>query len=319
MAATVEKPRRRWFRLTPDRCVLGLLILEGFLLPSAWFRWFPFDQHKVWTVLIAIASVGVAILLMFLWFLFALVFRLRFQFSILSLLLLVVVVAIPFSWLAPQMQQARQQREAVEVITKAGGRVSYDYECDSRGNWILGATPPGPGWLHRLLGEDLFVNVTKVDFRWVVTKRLPPAQQFGDAGVEYLEQLPRLQGLYLRGTKISDAGLRHLTGLSHLQELDLGGTEVSDAGLRHLTGLTQLQQLDLGRTRVGDAGLECLEHLTQLQELYLDDTTVGVAGLRHLKGLTQLRFLNLVGTKVRHKDARGVFKLLPSIRNMAIL
>ena len=44
---------------------------------------------------------------MFLWFLAALLLRWRFQFSILSLLVLVVVVAVPFSWLATGMKQAR--------------------------------------------------------------------------------------------------------------------------------------------------------------------------------------------------------------------
>ena len=61
MAAAAERARRRWFRLTPDRCVLALLALEGFLLLSAWFRWFPFNQHKGWTVLICLATVGAAL------------------------------------------------------------------------------------------------------------------------------------------------------------------------------------------------------------------------------------------------------------------
>ena len=56
MTDAPEKARRRWFRRTPDRCVLGLVALEGFLLLSAWFRWSPFNQHKGWTVLICIAS-----------------------------------------------------------------------------------------------------------------------------------------------------------------------------------------------------------------------------------------------------------------------
>ena len=83
--------------------------------------WFPFNQHKGWTVLIAVASVGVFFLLMFLWFLAALVFRLRFQFGLLSLLVLTVVVALPFAWLETEMKQAREQKGVVEAIEKAGG------------------------------------------------------------------------------------------------------------------------------------------------------------------------------------------------------
>ena len=96
MAAAAEDARRRWFRFTPDRAIVALLALEGFLLLSAWFRWLPFNEHKGYTVLICLAAVGAALVLMFLWFLAALVFRLRFQFSMLSLMLLLpVVVAVP--------------------------------------------------------------------------------------------------------------------------------------------------------------------------------------------------------------------------------
>ena len=34
-------PKTRWYRLTPDRAVVALLVLEGFLLLSASFHWFP--------------------------------------------------------------------------------------------------------------------------------------------------------------------------------------------------------------------------------------------------------------------------------------
>ena len=82
-------------------------------------------------MLIAVAVVAMAMLLMFLWFLAALIFRLRFQFSILSLLLLTLVVAIPCSWLATEVKQAREQREVVKWIESAGGGVVlYDYQLD---------------------------------------------------------------------------------------------------------------------------------------------------------------------------------------------
>ena len=182
---------------------------------------------------------------MFLWFLAALVFRLRFQFSILALLLLVVVVAVPFSWLATEMKAARKQRKAVEEIQKVnailftyrGQRapsgqwiridcVRYDYECDPSGRIIPGATSPGPSWLRNLLGDDLFMSVTRVD---------------------------------LSSSGVSDAGLQELKGLTQLQWLDLGSTKVSDAGLGYLKGLIQLRELDLFGTNVTDAGVKNLQ------------------------------------------------------------
>ncbi len=205
MADPTAKPR--WFRLTPGCCVLGLLVLEGFLLVSEHFRWFTINQDKGWTVLIALAAVGLTLLLMFFWFLAALLFHWHFQYSLRSLLLLVVVVAIPCSWLATEMQWAREQEEAVEAIWKAGGGVTYDYEVDASDEYIQGAEPAEPVWLRRLLGDDFFATPTGVGFLF---------SQDTDTALEHLRGLPQLSSLYLGSCKVTDAGLEHLRGLTKL-------------------------------------------------------------------------------------------------------
>ncbi len=91
MADGRSKPR--WYRLTPDRFVIGLLVVEGLLWLSERFQWFSFNEHKGWTVLIGVAVVGAAFLLMLLWFIASLLFRWRFQFSIRSLLVLTIADA----------------------------------------------------------------------------------------------------------------------------------------------------------------------------------------------------------------------------------
>ena len=94
------EPKSRWFHLTPDRLILGLLVVECLLWLSERFHWFAFNQRKGWTVLVAVASVGITLVSMLVWFAIALFFHLRFQFGLRLLLVLVVVVAIPCSWLA---------------------------------------------------------------------------------------------------------------------------------------------------------------------------------------------------------------------------
>ena len=325
-AASACKARRRWFRLTPDRCVVLMLALEGFLLLSAWFRWFPFNEHKGWTVLICIASVGVALLLMFLWFLAALLFRLRFQFGILALLLLVIVVAVPCSWLATEMKAARRQREAVAWIEKVGGQVDYDYQFEPPiVGGIPSTKPPAPAWMRDLLGGDLFMDVvqvaltdtlvgdngfehlkglTQLRFLWL-------GNQVTDAGLEHLKEIPHLGGLYLAGTNVSDAGLEHLEGLTQLGWLDLSDMKVSDAGLQHLRKLTQLQMLWLSGTRVTDVGLDGLKALPQLRVLALGGTKVSDAGLENLKGVNQLETLFLDNTEVTHAGMKKLQQALP--------
>ena len=152
--------RRRWLRLTPDRVVWALLPLEGLLILSEWFRWFPFNQHKGWTVLVAIAGLGAVLLLMFLWFLAALVFRLRFQFSILSLLVLTVVVAVPFSWLKTEMKRRESSGRRWSGSRTPAGRFIYDYEFDPSGHLIPGCQAAGTGLAAQLLGDDVFADVT---------------------------------------------------------------------------------------------------------------------------------------------------------------
>ena len=134
--AKTSTSRGLWHRLTALRLVLGLLGLEGFLFLSERFEWFDFSRHKGWAPLIATAAVTVAILIMLLRWGASLVYRLRFQFSIRSLLMLTVVVAIACSWLAVEKEHARKQQEAVEVIRKVGGMVSYDNA----------GCAPTPGW-----------------------------------------------------------------------------------------------------------------------------------------------------------------------------
>jgi hypothetical protein len=48
---------------------------------SEQFRWFPFNEHKGWTVLIAVAAAGLFMLMLLGWFATSLVLRRRFQFS----------------------------------------------------------------------------------------------------------------------------------------------------------------------------------------------------------------------------------------------
>ena len=135
--------KRRWYCPTPGWLVYGSLVVEGLLWLSEQYRWFRFNEHKGWTVLIAVAVVGVTILLMLLWFTVALLFRRRFQFGIRSLLVLVVVVAVPCSWMAVKRQQAKREQEAAAAIETMGGHV-------------LWSGPSGPAWLRNLLGDDFY-------------------------------------------------------------------------------------------------------------------------------------------------------------------
>ena len=321
--ADAPQAKPRWYRLTPERVVLGLLAVEGFLLLSEWFCWFPFNRHKGYTVLVAAASIGATGVLVFLWFLAAAVFRWQFQFSIRSLLLLTVVVAIPCSWLTVGREQAGKQREAVAAIRAMGGLITYDYEAAYRaGLRAAGAakgppTPPGPAWARRLLGEDLFADVIEVGpFPSGVVVAGPIvdlSSPITDACLMQIGKLPRLEVLDLGYSQVSDAGLKELHGLTRLRKLSLNNTGITDAGLEQIGKVTGLEMLNLSSARrISDAGLEKLAGLTRLQELNLSGTGITDLGLKHIAKLARLEVLDLSGTHVTDAGRQPTSLVPPS-------
>jgi hypothetical protein len=323
--ADAPEAKRRWHRLTPDRLVLGLLAAEALLLLSGYFRWFAFNQHKGWTVLVDLAVVGLTLLLMLLWFAAALVFRCRFQYSLRSLMLLVLAVAVACSWLATEMQRARKQAEVMAAITGMGGNVA----CCQNSMSVIGEQPVEPEWLRGLLRDAFFLRAVtayvNTDDMMPLLKDLPELRtlviagyfkgtHITSAGLAELRGLSQLTRLAFMDVNIPDSGLEPVSGLTQLQDLMFDGTDFSDIGIRHLRGLTDLRWLSLCYSRVTDSGLADLEQMTHLGALNLDGTAVSDAGLRRLTGLSQLRLLTLRGTHVTDEGVKELQRALPNCR-----
>jgi hypothetical protein len=296
--------KRRWFHPSPGKCAGCLLGLELFLLLSEWLRLFPFNRHKGWTVLVAIACVGVLMAVMLLWCLAALIFRVRFQFTLRSIFVLTLAVAVPCSWLATELKWAREQQEELDDIVRAEGALLYDYQLTSSGAFVPNAQPPEPMWLREWLGADFFGEVIHVNLR---TARIR------DTELEHLDRLTHLQWLDLGGTPVTEAVLQHIEGLNQLEALNLVGTHVTDVCLEHVKGLTRLRRLCLrDNAQVTDAGLRHLLKLTRLEELDLTNTSVTDTGLEHLKELTRLQALYLTGTQVTDAGVENLRHAFPT-------
>ncbi|MBN1909772.1 MAG: hypothetical protein JW818_08535 [Pirellulales bacterium] len=295
----------RWYCPTPGRLLIALLTVEIVLFISEQFQWFAFNLHKNWTVLIAMVMVGAAGGGYLLWWSLSLIFRWRFQFDLRALLTLVIVVALPCSWFAARMQQARQQRQVVERIVAAGGQVHY-----LNGFAVAKSIPP-----QRIIPESLTLSsVLGADFL-----SNPDMVVMGsstvDADLADLKRLSNVNLLSLRNTRISDTGLAQLRVQVHLEYLDLAGTEITDTGLAHLEELTQLRFLDLADTKTTDAGLMHLHELLCLEALWLANTRITDAGLVHLEGLKNLVELDLTGTEVTSSAKESFWLKLWGVQN----
>lgn len=326
----------RWYGPTPAKFLFAVLVMQVVLFLSAHYRWFWFNERKGYTVLISVAATTIALLLLVGCVLVSRFFKSKTQFGLATLLLMVPVVAIPFAWLAPKVQQVRQQRDLLKFASYA-----HTYPEDVPKNWIT-----------ETLGTDFFDDVIILKLAYGFTdadilklkaltkleslqfegtevtdagfehlKELEPLQflaftntQITGAGLRHLKGLSQLRGLTFEGTRVTDGGLEDLKELTQLQQLCFFGSQVTDEGLEHIKGLTQLQSLALLHTQVTDAGLEHLRGLTQLQCLDLRGTTVTDAGLEHLTGLTQLQYVSLNRTQVTEAGLKKLQEALPNCK-----
>jgi len=323
---TDAKPTR-WYHLTPDRFVIGLLIVEGLLWLSERLGWLAW--HKGYAALVAVATVGAVFLSMLLWFAVALVFRLRFQFSIRSMLVLTVVVTLPFSWLAVEMKRAKEQKAALAVLVETGGGYEYDWRFDASGDYASKPEPPVPEGLWRPLGIDFFAEVVRASVvstptRQVTNPDLSPLErlrhlrslwldrsQLTDAELEHLKSLSQLKSLSLSDTKVTDRGVQQLTGLRQLECLNLDGCNITDLGLEYIITFPELKYVSLCRTRIMD-GDQKIAKLTHLRDLRLDRTYITDAALRSFKVLTELKYLFISSPNIAQNGVKDLQRALPT-------
>ncbi|MFC1757706.1 hypothetical protein ACFL2H_02960 [Planctomycetota bacterium] len=256
------------------------------------------------------------------------------RFSVRTLL---VVIALFSIWLGSEVNRARRQRDALNVVQQLGGFVNFDYQAgeehvmvtkespkDRYVNWqgpfwVAGPDikPHGPVFLHSLLGDEFFQNIENVGLSLTAAS---------DSDLATLARIRSLQSIELQGTKITDKGLNHLSGLRSLRSLDLSGTLVSDDGLRHLSEHSELELLRLsGCTRLTVKALSHLHKLPNLKVLILGKgsivsdgrrrsfpaTPITDEGIQFLKHFSSLEVLQVVGTPLTEEAVKELGEMLP--------
>jgi Leucine-rich repeat (LRR) protein len=237
------------------------------------------------------------------------------QFSLRTFLVVTIALGI---WLGWYVHRANQQASAVKWIEENGGVVSYDYQFEYHNDkkiFLDVEKPPGPVWLHNILGVHYFATVVEVDLS---------SQPIDD--VEPLGSLTSLKQLNLYDTNVHDIGpLAALTGLT---KLNLNHTSVRN--IEPLKNMRQLKTLHMQRSEIDDLTplqtLQDLEFLnvmqtnvsdltpladhTKLRVLYLHLTLVSEWEV--LANLTSLTSLYIAGTKLSETDIEKLKRALPN-------
>ncbi len=142
---------------------------------------------------------------------------------------------------------------------------------------------------------------------------LPP-NAVTDTGLVHLKGLKSLRNLTLGGLPITDAGLEALNDLPNLGGLYLYGTQVRGPGLSRLKSLPALAVLYLDGSAVTDEGLAALKGATNLQALSLVGVPISGPGLSHLKALPKLNWLDVKECKLNFEDIDAFQVACPSVK-----
>jgi len=146
-------------------------------------------------------------------------------------MIVVTLLAVVFGWFGSKIEAKRRERTAVSLIKRVGGNVFYDFQRKGAArSWRVTAEPFGPAWLRSFLGENFF---SEVEFVGLAPRTVADDTAL-DAALQGLEQLPRLQFLYLRGRKFDDVRVENLTRLSQLKGVELDQTAASEQAVLKL-------------------------------------------------------------------------------------
>jgi hypothetical protein len=190
--------------------------------------------------------------------------------------------------LAVLFNRVRRQERAVRAIEAGGSYIEFDYHRKyHEQNPLLSdssvAPVPGPLWLRRLFGDELFRSPGRVVFSSLddhVDDRLL---------IDHLQGVRTADSLCITSSRVTDAAMPHVGAMNRVDDLDLTTPQVTDAGLRHLAGMRQLVKLRLECPQVTDAGLVHLKHLDRIDKLALLCPRLTPDGIRQLQGLTKVR------------------------------
>ena len=197
------------------------------------------------------------------------------QISLRGALTVFTLLGLFFGWYA---NRAWRQNLAVVAIRAQGGRVWYSSEETSEN------LPPRPApFLAHYLGLDFVDSAVKVDFI---------GQEFDDADVLLLNDLPRLEQLQLHQTRITGSTFERVRTLRMVKRLRTNYTPLTDNAIAHFRN-SELDYVMILNSAISNRAMEHLGTCKNLSTLWITNAPITDGGMQHVSGLMQLKILLL--------------------------
>jgi hypothetical protein len=196
----------------------------------------------------------------------------------------ILILCAALTYLASLTATARRQANAVQALKHMGATVTYDFHFYYHDGPSINRSrkPSDWVWARKLLGDDFFSNVYRVEFvqqRWWPSKSglvhgfgpvptATPISREADKYIHLLQELPNLQSLDLSNSAVSDNSGPALARLQCLKCLSLNETAISDRSIPVLAKLRNLKDLVLANTAITRQGFEKLRTLLPNCEIY---------------------------------------------------
>lgn len=161
-----------------------------------------------------------------------------------------VVVAVPLAW---KFNRLRTQRRVVQAARNSEAGVVYDYSADRQPG--EDTEPPGPPWLRRMLGDDIFAQIV-----WIVwSDQEIPDETFSD-----IAALPALR--LFSAKHVTDEHLERISQISSLTHLEIEG-EFTDEAIAKLSRLPKLETLHVKSPHLTDQALAHLQEFKAVRRV----------------------------------------------------
>jgi len=237
----------------------------------------------------------------------------RLKFTLRSLLLIVAVLTVLSGWATNfyfrmQAEDAyhkhAERRMGALKPKRSNGRlddmvfVKYDYQYDSQGRFNENATPPGPAWLRRIAGNNIFASIVSLGLYADEFDQFYEHSVYFHVDPDILDGIENLSRLTKLGVYVENLpSPLNLEQLQLLEELNLRTGKNNPVDLIDLSRIPNLKRAKIEGPTISTAETESGQSKLKILELKENHSIADLTGIRFARNLVELKIWNCNGLR----------------------